>query len=133
MPSHFRRPRLVSPGRLIGGRFFSAVFILWAMFGLGRSADAQTALTWSGASGGGGGTNWSSTGFGGATNWAGNTTPANSGTYALLFNNNTRTTNANTYSNLTLTSLAFGPSAGAFTISGSAVTLRGVISNSCSA
>ena len=56
--------------------------------------------------------------------------PATSGTYSLFINNNARTTNVNNVGGLVLTNMSFGSGAGAFTISGSAVTLRGVISNS---
>jgi len=119
MPCEF--PSVQIPDFKIGRRFPFACFVLWALFGLGQSADAQTALTWSGT---GVSSNWSST-----ANWRG-IAPTASGTNALLFNNNIRTTSTNNVSSLTLTSLSFGTSAGGFTISGSDVTLRGVISNS---
>ena len=89
----------------------------------GATAQAQTALTWQGTAGLGN-TNWNAT-----NNWLA-APPATSGTYSLFINNNARPTNVNNLGGLVLTNMSFGSGAGAFTISGSAVTLRGVISNS---
>ena len=88
----------------------------------GATAQAQVSLTWAGGAGAAN-QNWNAAG-----NWS--TTPVTSGTYSLLFNNANRTTNVNNLGGLVLTNMSFGSGAGAFTISGSAVTLRGVISNS---
>ena len=99
-----------------------AVICLAVMLGDG-AAQAQTALTWQGTAGAGN-TNWSAN-----NNWLA-APPATSGTYSLFINNNARTTNVNNVGGLVLTNMSFGSGAGAFTISGSAVTLRGVISNS---
>ena len=106
----------------------SALATICLAFVLGDgAAQAQTALTWTGASNA---SNWNSSNFFGTTNWNANNTPATSGTYSLRFNNNTRATNVNNVGGLVLTNMSFGSGAGAFTISGSAVTLRGIISNS---
>ena len=103
------------------GRFATAAVVLAFLLG-GEAARAQTAVTWQGTAGAAN-QNWSAGG-----NWS--ATPATSGTYSLLFNNATRPTNNNNLGGLVLTNVTFGTNAGAFTISGSAVTLRGIISNS---
>jgi autotransporter-associated beta strand protein len=70
--------------------------------------------------GGGANNNWSTAG-----NWDNNAVPFFP--HALFFTNNTRLANNNDLSSITLSGLAFGPAAGAFTLGGNDVTLTGGI------
>jgi len=91
-----------------------------AVLCLMASTTASAAVfTWSG---GGANATWSTT-----ANWTGGTAPTTGN--SLLFNNNTKLANVNNIGSLSIDTLTFGNSAGAFTISGSAINL-GSITNS---
>ena len=64
------------------------------------------------------------------SNWSGGNAPTDSSTNAYVFAGSTRTTNVNDIEDLTATNMTFASGAGAFTLSGSSITLQGVVSNS---
>lgn len=93
------------------GRAVTGVFAALAVVVSGSHAAAATA-TWSG---GGANNLWST-----AANWS--TPIGTTGTHALTFTGSTKLLNLSD-NNYTLTSLAFAPSAGAFTIGGTGATV----------
>lgn len=84
------------------------------------SGDLQVSSTISSGywTGSGANNNWST-----AANWDGNAVPIFP--HALAFTNNTRLANNNDLSAITISSLTFGPAAGAFILGGNDVTLTG--------
>jgi fibronectin-binding autotransporter adhesin len=96
--------------------FIQPVFAALLTVAFTTSLQAQTA-TWNGS------TNnlWS------GTNWTG-ATPANSGTNDLIFSGSSNLSNTNDLTGYTASSITFDQNAGAFTLSGTAITLSGGIS-----
>ncbi|TDU71472.1 putative secreted protein with PEP-CTERM sorting signal [Prosthecobacter fusiformis] len=113
-----------SPGRdglrLVAIRFY--FITLLAMLVQVPAAFGQTAV-WNG---GGSTNNWSDTG-----NWVSNA-PASSGTTALQFGGTVRLGAVNDLTAFTAQGITFNNGAGAFTLSGNAITLGGDILNSSS-
>lgn len=124
--------------RLPGARRGIAAAARWAlpclisllmMAEAGKAIAGQATTTWSG---GGADGNWSS-----AANWASGTAPTAGNNTLLLFTGTTRTSSTNNYAaNSIFRQIAFGQSAGTFTLSGSAITLGnnaancGIVNNS---
>ena len=131
LPTH--RPRAVV-GRLTARLRLRTIFgllVAVTSLALSRPAEAET-YTWDGSSNA---STWSDTYRPSqfvlrVSNWIGNSVPTTSSTSAYVFAGSTRTTNTNDIADLTALSMTFASDASAFTISGSAITLRGIVSNS---
>ena len=98
-----------------------ALAVMGLVGSLVSAGSASAAVyTWSGS-----GTNalWNT-----GSNWVGNVAPVTGND--LLFNNSTRTTNTNNITGLNLGTITFGNSAGAFSISGSAISLGSIVNSS---
>ena len=131
LPTH--RPRAVV-GRLTARLRLRTIFgllVAVTSLALSRPAEAET-YTWDGSSNA---STWSDTYrpnplLPRVSNWIGNSVPTTSSTSAYVFAGSTRTTNTNDIANLTALSMTFASDANAFTISGSVISLRGIVSNS---
>lgn len=89
------------------------------LLGLDAPSTKAANLTWSG---GGGNSSWST-----GTNWAGTAPVAND---ALFFGGSTQLVNSNNLtSNTAFAGMTFNSGAGAFTLSGNAITLNGTVTN----